>query len=117
MRAKTLRPLPGYAIVYVVRPEPDSKNRLVKILADDVQIGKTVGGDFLLHEIKAGEHRISAKTAFSKYNLDMEFKEGRKYFIRLVLVKGKYSYEPKFKLLEEEEGKKELEKCTLSLMK
>jgi hypothetical protein len=111
--AKTLQPVTGKAIVYIIRPSVFGSAIRMGIKYDDTLMGHTYSRQYVYTILDSGMHTFSSR-AESKIELQLNLNPGKIYFIKQQVQPGLLFAETRLVQLSEEEGRKYLKKCILS---
>ena len=87
------------------------------ISLDGKVIGETANKVYFYKLIAPGEHTLSTESEFSDNFLSFEADGGKNYFVEQYIKVGVFVGGANFKMIDEEEGKKEVLKCDLALEK
>ena len=85
------------------------------ISLDGKVIGETANKVYFYKLIAPGEHTLSTESEFSDNFLSFEADGGKNYFVEQYIKVGVFVGGANFKMIDEEEGKKEVLKCDLAL--
>ena len=111
--AKSLTPIGGKAIVYIVRPTGFGFLIRMKLYCDSIFIGSTMAQNYVYLAVDSGKHIFISKSE-NKSKLELLVEPGKIYYLKQQVKMGFLYAETSLKLLDEAEGKKYLNKCTLS---
>ena len=83
--ALTFRPTPGMARIYALLDWPDfpMENAVARVAVDRQAVGWLEGGSFLMVELPAGQHRVSAVDGKHENALAVEVAADSSYFVEL----------------------------------
>jgi hypothetical protein len=105
---------PDKALVFVVRPAFVGKLIQTKLAADGNWIGTNKGKGYFSFTLEPGEHYLCSK-AENRSVLKLTVEAGKTYFVQQKIEMGLMKARNKIVQLSDEEGKKALEKCDLSI--
>ncbi len=111
--AKSLSPVQGKAIVYLLRPTDFGAIVKMNIDCDDIHIGSTTAERYVYTLVNPGTHVFVSKSE-NHSSLSITVEAGKIYYIKQQVKMGIFFAETKLKLLDDTEGKKYLSKCKLS---
>jgi len=111
--AKSLLPIDGKAIVYLLRPSGFGTLVKMNLECDSVHIGSTKAFKYVYSILEPGTHTFLSK-AENKKSLTITLESGKIYYIKQEVKMGVFFAETGLKLLDEGDGKKGLGKCSLS---
>jgi hypothetical protein len=107
-------PIPeGKSVIYIVRPSAFGFAIKFKVLVDDVEIGSTMGTNFIYAIVNPGEHQILSKSENNE-KMTLNTEAQKTYFIEQIPTMGLVIARNELKLLDEAVGKEKLSKCKLS---
>ena len=110
---KNLNPDGGKAVVYFLRPSIMAFAVPMRIDVDSFQVGYIPTKAFLYTVLNAGEHNFSSR-AENEFHLKLLLESGKVYYVEVDAKMGLLYARTKLKVINEEDGKKELTKCGLS---
>jgi hypothetical protein len=110
---RNLSPIPGKAIVYIVRPTIMGFAVPMRLDCDSFQVGWIGAKSFLYTILDSGEHTFKALSE-NEFHLKVNLEAGKIYYMEQQVKMGIMYARTKLKLLTDEAGKKELSKCGLS---
>jgi hypothetical protein len=105
---------PDKALIFVVRPAFVGKLIQTKLAADGNWIGTNKGKGYFSFTLEPGEHYLCSK-AENRSVLKLTVEAGKTYFVQQKIEMGLMKARNKIVQLSDEEGRKALEKCDLSL--
>jgi hypothetical protein len=105
---------PDKALVFVVRPAFVGKLIQTKLAADGNWIGTNKGKGYFSFTLEPGEHYLCSK-AENRSVLKLTVEAGKTYFVQQKIEMGLMKARNKLVQLSDEEGRKALEKCDLSV--
>lgn len=111
--ALALEPEEDEALVYIVRPSGMGSGVRIKTWCDGEYLGATGGGRFIFTHQDAGPHLFASK-AENTSELQIELEGGRTYYLEHQIKLGVVQARANMVLLDEEEGREKLRKCSLS---
>ena len=111
--AKHLAPADGKALVFIVRPTIMAFAIPMRVDCDSFQVGWISAKTFLYTMLDPGTHTLKA-LAENEFHLDITLEAGKTYYFEEQIKMGFAYARTKLKLLEEAEGKKKLDKCSIS---
>jgi len=111
--AKKLTPIEGKAIVYIIRPTSYAFLIKMNIECDSLHIGSTKAKKYVYTVLNPGKHTFTSKSE-NDYKFELDTEPGNVYYIKQEVKMGALYAETKLELLSIEDGKKYLDKCTLS---
>ena len=80
IQAKRFEPVPGKAVIYVVRPYPDLSREVATLMLDDRMMGSTYPGTYFRWVVEPGRHQIRGY-AGDNGSITLEAEPNRMYFI------------------------------------
>ncbi len=85
LQAKRFEPVPGKAVIYLVRNNPDISGVAATLKLDDVIMGSTYPGTYFRWEVAPGRHRIGG---FGPDNgeITLATEAGKIYFVQQVVM-------------------------------
>jgi len=105
--AKRFLSHPGFAAIYVFRPDVTTMQMDDSTLyVDDRLIGATLPGSFFRVDVQPGEHVVSSSAAGST-NLKVDTRSGELYFVQLNVMSGS----SRLALVEPESARRAILKC------
>lgn len=108
-------PSNGNAGLYVYRSGSLGGALKKDILIDGKCIGETAPNIFFHEEVKGDvEHKISTESEFSPNDLLIKTESGKNYFVQQYIKIGVFVGGAGLELVDEEKGKKEVEKLSLA---
>jgi hypothetical protein len=110
---RNLAPIPGKAIVYIVRPGIVAMAVMMRLDVDSFQVGWVGIKSYLFTVLDPGPHQFKGVSE-NESDLNVTLEPGKIYFIQQEPRMGFAYAGTKLKLLTEEEGRKYLRKCGLS---
>jgi hypothetical protein len=110
---KNLAPLPGKALVYIVRPTIVGFAVPMRLDCDSFQVGWISAKTYLYTMLDPGEHVFIALSE-NESRLKVNFEAGKIYYMEQEVRMGILYARTKLKLLNEEAGRKELGRCSIS---
>ncbi len=111
--AKSLTPIEGKAIVYILRPTSFGAIVEMGIDCDGAHIGSTHAQKYVYTILDPGKHNFTSK-AENNYSFYVDLEPGKIYYIKQEVKMGFVMAETKLAIVSEEDGKKYLNKCKLS---
>jgi hypothetical protein len=111
--AKSLTPIPDKAIVYIMRTSLFGMAIPLKLDCDSFEVGWIQSKTYLFTIIDPGEHVFKASSE-NEYTLKVSLEAGKIYYFDQEAKMGIAYARTKIKMIDEEEGKKYLLKCTVS---
>jgi len=111
--AKSLTPVDGKSIVYILRPTNFGALVRMGVDCDGASIGATHAKTYIYSILSPGKHTLVSK-AENKYSLDVDLEPGKIYYIKQKVEMGFAFAETALAVISDEDGKKYLEKCKLS---
>ena len=111
--ARNLDPMPGKAIVYVIRHSGYAFLVTMEIGCDSSHIGSVGAEEYVYTVLDPGKHTFISSTE-NKCELETMLEAGKIYYIKLQVNFGVFFPVTKLKLLSEERGKKYLNECKLA---
>ena len=111
--AKSLAPIPDKAIVYVMRTSLLGMAIPLKLDCDSFEVGWIHSKTYLYTIIDPGEHIFKA-TSENEFILKVNLEPGKIYYFDQEAKMGIMYARTKIKIINEEDGKKNLLKCSLS---
>lgn len=111
--AKLLVPIEDKAIVYIIRPTTFGAIIRMNVECDSVHIGSTTAKRYIYTALSPGKHTLFSRSE-NKSTLEVELEAGKIYYINQQVKMGFFIAETGLMLLNEEDGKKYLNKCKLS---
>jgi hypothetical protein len=111
--AKHLAPAEGKALVFIVRPTIMAFAIPMRVDCDSFQVGWISAKTFLYTMLDPGSHTLKA-LAENEFHLDINLEAGKTYYFEEQIKMGFAYARTKLKQLDEEEGKKKLDKCSIS---
>lgn len=78
--AKRFETVPGQAVIYLVRPDPDASRDGATLWLDDRMMGSTFPGTYFRWVVPPGRHRIAGYASDSG-NITLDTAPGRVYFV------------------------------------
>ena len=112
-KAKSLSPVPGKAIVYIIRPTAYGFLVKMKLYCDTVFLGSTMAERYVYTIVDPGKYNFISKSE-NKFNFELTVEPGKIYYLKQQVKMGMLYASTKLKLLSEEEGKRYLLKTKLS---
>lgn len=112
-RLRTMKPAPGMALIYVVRPLAGGAIVRMRVDCDGTSIGSTNGKRYIYAHVKPGKHDFVSK-AENKDELSLVAAADSTYFIEQIPEMGFFIARNSLKRLSDAEGRKKLSKCKLS---
>lgn len=110
---KSLVPAPDKALVYIVRPTIMAFAVPMRLDCDSFQVGWINAKTYLYTMIDPGEHTFISLSE-NEFHLKVNLEAGKIYYIEQEIRMGLLYARTKLKLLNDEAGKKELTKCSIS---
>jgi hypothetical protein len=110
---KSLVPLPGKALVYIVRPTIMAFAVPMRLDCDSFQVGWINAKTYLYTMIDPGEH-IFISLSENEFHLKVNLEADKTYYIEQEIRMGLLYARTKLRLVGDEVGKKELGKCNIS---
>ncbi|HLK30175.1 MAG TPA: hypothetical protein VKT28_16455 [Puia sp.] len=110
---RNIAPSAGKALVYIIRPTIMAFAIPMRVDCDSFQMGWISAKTFLYTMLDPGAHTFKC-LAENEFHLDANLEAGKIYYYEEQVKMGFAYARTKLKLLTEEEGKKKLEKCTIS---
>lgn len=111
--AKNLKPVDGKAIVYIIRHGVMGAAIPFRLDCDSFLVGWVAAGTYLYTIIDPGSHVFKAQSE-NDYELPLTVEAGKIYFLDQESRMGVMYARTKLKPLNEQEGRKLLDKCHLS---
>jgi|GEM_PF-2132229 len=111
--AKNLTPIPDKSIVYIVRTSLFGMAIPLKLDCDSFEVGWIHSKTYLFTILNPGDHVFKASSE-NEFTLKVNFEPGKIYYFEQEAKMGVTYAGTKIKMLDEEEGKKYLLKCSLS---
>ena len=111
--AKSLVPVEGKAIVYILRPSKVAFVVKMGLKCDNVRIGGTKAGTYVYSVLEPGKHTFLS-TSENQATLSVTLEGGKIYYIRQEVKMGLFFAETGLKLEDEQKGQKDLRKCQLA---
>jgi hypothetical protein len=111
--AKSLVPVEGKAIVYILRPSKVAFVVKMGLKCDNVRIGGTKADTYVYSVLEPGKHTFLS-TSENQATLSVTLEGGKIYYIRQEVKMGVFFAETGLKLEDEQKGQKDLRKCTLA---
>jgi hypothetical protein len=102
------------ALVYVIRPTMSGHKVQTKLAVDGRWVGANRGNNYFYLTLPPGEHYFCSQ-AENRSVLAVTLEAGRTYYLQQKIRMGWMKARNKLELLGEEEGKKGLAKCHLSI--
>jgi hypothetical protein len=81
IEAKRFEPVPGKAVIYVVRPYPDLSREVATLMLDDQMMGSTYPGNYFRWVVEPGRHQIRGY-AGDNGSIALQVEANRMYFIQ-----------------------------------
>jgi uncharacterized protein DUF2846 len=110
---KNLVPPPGKAIIYIVRPTIMAFAVPMRLDCDSFQVGWISAKTYLYTILDSGEHTLKSLSE-NEFHLKVNLEAGKIYYIEQEIRMGILYARTKLKLLNDETGRKELGKCSIS---
>jgi hypothetical protein len=111
--AKNLTPIPDKSIVFVVRTSFFGMAIPLKLDCDSFEVGWIHSKTYLFTILNPGEHVFKASSE-NEFTFKVNLEPGKIYYFEQEAKMGAAYAGTKIKMLDEEEGKKYLMKCSLS---
>jgi hypothetical protein len=111
--AKSLTPIEGKAIVYILRPSGFGGLIKMGVSVDSVRIGGTKAGNFLYAILPPGSHIFESRSENS-VTLNLVLEAGKIYYIRQQVKMGFAFAETGLQQEDEKQGLKDLKHCDLA---
>jgi hypothetical protein len=111
--AKSLAPIDGKAIVYIVRPTIMGMAVPMRLDCDSFQVGWINARTYLYTILDPGEHSFKALSE-NEFHLKVVLEPGKIYYMEQQVKMGIMFARTKLKMLDDEKGKKYLEKLMIS---
>jgi hypothetical protein len=111
--AKNLAPIAGKAIVHIIRPTSYGFLIKMNVECDSVHIGSTKAKKYIYTVLDPGRHTFVSKSE-NHYKFDLDVEAGKIYYIKQQVEMGALYAETGLEILSDQDGKKYLDKCTLS---
>jgi hypothetical protein len=112
-QVKSMQPPPGKSLVYVVRPTSLGKPFGGKITANDEYVGTTQGHMYVYAILAPGEYKFKVTGHDNSADIVVKLEADKIYFIKQGLYPGFFYGFTKLELLDNDEGRKTLQECTL----
>jgi hypothetical protein len=87
LEAKRFEPVPGKAVIYVVRDDPDVSREAATLMLDDSMMGSTYPGTYFRWVVEPGRHRIRG-FAGDAGSITIDVAPDRMYFIQQTYTRG-----------------------------
>jgi hypothetical protein len=110
---RNLTPIPGKSIVYVVRKSLYGMAIPLKLDCDSFEVGWIHSKTYMFTIVDPGEHIFKA-TSENEFTLTVTLEPGKIYYLEQEAKMGFAYAATKIKMLNDEDGKKYLLKCSLS---
>lgn len=110
---RNLNPIEGKAIVYVIRSSLLGALVKIGVECDDQNIGATKAKQYVYVILDPGEHTFSSRME-NKALLDLTLEAGKIYYIKQKVKMGLVMARVGFELMNDSEGRKTLDNCSLS---
>ena len=111
--AKSLAPIPDKAIIFIVRTSLFGMAIPLKLDCDSFEVGWIHSKTYLFTIVDSGEHVFKASSE-NEFTLKVNLEPGKIYYFDQEAKMGAAYAGAKIKMLDEEDGKKYLLKCSLS---
>ena len=109
-------PSEGSAGLYIYRDGGPGTALKKDVFVNGDCVGETAPNVFFYHEVKGGgQHTISTESEFSPNDLLVETESGQNYFIEQYIKIGVFVGGADVKLVDEDEGKKDIEDLDLAI--
>jgi hypothetical protein len=108
-----LTPDPGKAVVYFVRPGIMGFAVPMRVDCDSFQIGWISAKTFLYTMLDSGDHTFMS-LGENEFHFKLHLDAGKVYYIHQEVKMGMLYARSKLKVIDDETGKKDLAKCTIS---
>ena len=112
-KVKNMQPPSGKSLVYVVRPTWLGKPFHGNITADDEFVGTTQGGIYVYAVLTPGEYTFKVTGHDNDAEIVVNLEADKTYYIYKGVVPGIIKGFTSLKLLNQEEGRENLQKCAL----
>ncbi|MEN6623039.1 MAG: DUF2846 domain-containing protein [Smithella sp.] len=112
-KIKKMQPPSGKSIVYVVRPTIIGKPFGGNITANDEFIGITQGGMYVYAILSPGEYKFKVTGHDNDSEIIVKIEADKIYYIHQGVYPGIFKGTTSLKLLNKDEGIKDLQECTL----
>ena len=112
-QVKAMQPPAGKALVYVVRPTLLGKPFGGTITANGTYVGTTRGGVFVYALLTPGEYKFKVTGHDNADAMATNLEADKTYFIKEEVFPGFFSGFTKLVLLDNDSGRKALQKCSL----
>jgi len=112
-KVKSLQPPLGKSLVYVVRPTLLGKPFGGNITANGEYIGTTQGGMYVYTVLAPGEYKFEVTGHDNDSEVVVNLEANKIYYIKESVFPGFWRGFTSLKLLDKDEGRKDLDNCTL----
>jgi len=112
-KVKNMQPPSGKSLVYVVRPTFAGKPFSGDITANDEFVGTTLGGLYVYTILSPGEYKFKVMGHDNDSEIVVNLEADKTYYIYQGVYPGKNRGTTSLILLDKDDGRKELQKCTL----
>lgn len=85
IQAKKFESVPGKAVIYLVRNDPDISRLAAPVKLDDAIMGTSYAGTYFRWEVAPGRHRISGY-ASDNGEITLATEAGKIYFVHQIVV-------------------------------
>ncbi|MBX9811037.1 MAG: DUF2846 domain-containing protein [Burkholderiales bacterium] len=104
IQAKKFESVPGKAVIYLVRNDPDISRLAAPVKLDDAIMGTTYAGTYFRWEVAPGRHRISGY-ASDNGEITLATEAGKIYFVRQIVVNPRVAHSV-FHTTDEDSGRR-----------
>jgi hypothetical protein len=87
IEAKRFEPVPGKAVIYLVRESPDISREVATVMLDDTMMGSTYPGTYFRWVVEPGRHRIRG-FAGDAGAIDIDVFADRIYYVQQSYTRG-----------------------------
>lgn len=112
-KSKLIKAPKDKALVFIVRPELIGGAVPMKLYVNDIEFGKNTGGKYMYGFFDSGAYSFMSK-AENKFEVKLTIKAGKTYFLKQKVKMGIFKPRTSLILLNETQGKADLEICKLS---
>jgi hypothetical protein len=112
VEAKEFKPVPGKAVIYLVRVNPDFNDRQAQVRIGDRLILKVNPGNYYRWVVDPGKHTITGY-AGDIGNITVQAEAGRVYYVRQQMTPFSRMPSSQFFLVNEKEGRAEVLRAVL----